>query len=196
MPFKNWLKALKLNEATVSTLLGALVVIVVGVLIFNYFSKLGKEGVELEEITEEAAGAEEVSLEEAQPPAGLPTTHKVVLGETLWSIAEKYFNSGYNWVDIATENSLVNANYIEEGQELTVPAVAPKLLAKLPETGVQVTDEPGITGSTYTVQKSDCLWEIAVRAYGDGFRWVEIAQANNLASPDIIHAGNEFVLPR
>ena len=53
-----------------------------------------------------------------------------------------------------------------------------------------------IEGNTYTVQKGDTLWDISVRAYGDGYRWVEIAEANNLANPDLIHSGNEFVLPR
>ena len=40
---KNFLKKIKLNEGTISMILGALVVIVVGVLIFNYFKGVGKE---------------------------------------------------------------------------------------------------------------------------------------------------------
>ena len=35
---KQWLKALKFNESTISMLLGGLVVVVVGVLIYNYFT--------------------------------------------------------------------------------------------------------------------------------------------------------------
>jgi nucleoid-associated protein YgaU len=53
-----------------------------------------------------------------------------------------------------------------------------------------------ITGASYTVQTGDYLWEIAERAYGDGYKWVEIARANNIQTPDIIHTGNVLKLPR
>ena len=53
-----------------------------------------------------------------------------------------------------------------------------------------------ITANTYTVVRGDNLWNIAVRAYGDGFKWTEIAKANNLANPSLIHSGNVFKLPR
>jgi hypothetical protein len=39
---KNFLKKVKLNESTISVILGVLVVIVVGALIFNYFRGVGK----------------------------------------------------------------------------------------------------------------------------------------------------------
>lgn len=43
---------------------------------------------------------------------------------------------------------------------------------------------------------SGCLSTIAVRAYGDGYRWPEIAQANDLEDPDIIHVGDSLTIPR
>jgi len=33
-----------------------------------------------------------------------------------------------------------------------------------------------ITSNTYTVVKGDFLWDIAIRTYGDGYRWVDIAK--------------------
>ena len=39
---KKFLKAIRLNESTISTVLGALVVVVVGVLIYNYFTSVNK----------------------------------------------------------------------------------------------------------------------------------------------------------
>ena len=59
-----------------------------------------------------------------------------------------------------------------------------------------VQNKQKITGNSYTVISGDNLWDIAVRAYGDGYRWVDIAEANNLANPDLIHRGNVFKLPR
>lgn len=116
--------------------------------------------------------------------------HKVVKGENLWSIAETYYNSGYNWVDIASANSLTNPSVIEEGQELTIPDVAVKIA-----TTNRIT-ETAISSENYTVLKGDSLWKIAVRAYGDGYKWVDIAKANNLLKPGIIHPGNILNLPR
>lgn len=193
---KNWLKKIKLNEATVSTVLGALVVIVIGFLVFNYFNKLRKEG-ETTKITQDLGGSQTEKQADEKTATELPTKHKVVSGETLWQIAEKYYQSGYNWVDIARENSLSNPDEILEGQELAIPKVEVKTIAQLPVTGeADSTSALSISGDKYVVQNGDCLWEIAVRAYGDGFRWTEIAQANNLANPDIIHAANEFTVPR
>jgi len=188
---KNLLKRLKLNESTISMILGALVIVVVGALIFNYFKGIREE--EKEEIISEE-GIELVEEEGKLVPAGLPVSHKVVRGEHLWEIAEKYYGSGYNWVDVAKENSLANANLLFVDQKLIIPRVEVKKpatkLAKAETTGLT------ITGNTYTVVRGDHLWGIALRAYGDGYRWVEIASANSLANPNLIHTGNVLIIPR
>jgi len=181
--WKKFLKNLKLSESYISMALGFLVVLVIGVLLFNFFSGKGKPKV----VPQETKTEEKQTL-----PVSLPTTHTVVEGESLWSIAEKYFNSGYNWVVIAQENKLPNPDYLEVGQTLAIPKAEPIL----PPTGMSGVISPSIIGGSYTVVRGDNLWDIAVRAYGDGFKWVEIAKANNLANPDLIHAGNVLTLPR
>jgi nucleoid-associated protein YgaU len=118
------------------------------------------------------------------------STYVVKKGENLWKIAEAVYGSGYNWVDIARDNSLTNANSISTGQELRLP----KVEARKPTLSI-VSAEP-ISGATYTVQKGDSLWTIAVRAYGDGYKWVEIAKENKLAHPGLIYTGNTLTLPR
>lgn len=40
-----------------------------------------------------------------------------------------------------------------------------------------------ITAAKYIVKPGDSLWSIAIRAYGNGDRWVDIAQANHLTNP-------------
>lgn len=174
---KNWLKKLKLSESTISMILGALVVIVVGVLIFNYFSK-GREEIKPGEIT-----PEEITVE-GQVEGELPTKHKVKAGEHLWAIALNYYNDGYQWPEIARANNLANPNLISSGQELTIPKV-------------EVAEEIApITSEKYTVKKGDCLWFIALRAYGDPYKWSEIAKTNKLVNPNLIHPGNELIIPR
>lgn len=120
--------------------------------------------------------------------------HSVASGENLWTIAEKYYKSGYNWVDIQRANNLSNPGVIRVGMKLTIPNVAAKT------TTIQVADTtdfgPEITGTTYKVEKGDHLWGIAVRAFNDGYRWVEIARVNNITTPSIIQPGLVLKLPR
>ena len=161
-------------------ILGAIVIVIVGVLVVNYFKKSSPQ-TNLPGVT---------STEEA-PKVG--EKYIVQAGDSLWTIAEKTYGSGYNWVDIAKENNLKNAGQIEKGQELTIPSVESKLATIVNKE--QPTTET-ISGATYTVVKGDSLWTIAVRAYGDGYKWVEIARENKLVNPNVIHTGNVLTLPR
>jgi nucleoid-associated protein YgaU len=152
------------------------------------------------------------ATQSTQPQESLPTKHTVTQGETLWTISEHYYNTGYNWPDIAKANNLSNPSNISAGMELTIPVVTPIMpMVTQPEVSpteaamqpAQPTTTPtpmkvmgAITGNSYTVVRGDNLWSIAVRAYGDGFRWEDIAKANKLANPRLIHAGNVFTLPR
>jgi len=181
---KSILKSLKLHESTISMILGAIVIVVVGVLVINYFRGL-ETGTTLPtgETTEGST-----RIRDGQ------TFHVVEAGDTLWTVAEKYYDSGYNWVDIASVNELTNPGQIDVDQELLIPDVE----SKQPTVSVSAFSgelEP-ISGATYTVVQGDSLWNIAVRAYGDGYRWVDLVQENELANPNLIHAGNMLVLPR
>lgn len=165
-------------------LLGAIVIVVVGVLVVNYFRGL-------------ETGTTLPTGETTEGPTRIrdgQTFHIVQAGDTLWAVAERYYDSGYNWVDIASANELTNPGQINAGQELLIPDIEPK------QSTVSVSASSGelkpISGATYTVVQGDNLWNIAVRAYGDGYRWVEIAEENELENPNLIHAGNVFILPR
>ncbi len=197
MDLKNTLKVIKTNESTISTILGVLVVIVVGILIVNYFrSRSAQPSV--------SVPGSQVTQVPSQPgttvpfTGTLPTSHEVAKGENLWQIAQHYYDSGYNWVDIAKANKLANPNGLAIGQKLDIPDVPAKAktVAQLPSTGVSSGSSASIEGSKYTIEKGDSLWNIAVRAYGDGFKWVQIAKENNIKNPNIIHPGNELSIPR
>ena len=219
--------------------LGAVIVIIVGILVYNYFS-----GPDQGEIIP-AAETESLSGEITEnPEAG--GTYVVQEGETLWDIAETAYGSGYDWRQIAEANDISLGGSISKGQVILIPVEtvivveepdlpegevidelaekieeSPEFIAEVNSVTNQVTitttgegtiaevisetegeaeieqiSYESIEGEKYTVQKGDTLWDISVRAYGDGYRWVEIAEANDLANPDLIHNGNEFVLPR
>lgn len=180
--FKKYIKQLSLPESYISITLGFLVVIVGGLLAYNYFSK---------NKAEQQPAQEAVSEQKTEEKTELPSTHTVVAGETLWSIAEKFYNSGYNWVTIAKENKIADPGTIEVGQVLSLPKaeVIRPTSENIASTATEVT-------KTYTVVKGDYLWKIAVEQLGDGYAWVKIAQINNLANPSLIHPGNILTLPR
>ncbi|MFC1653882.1 LysM peptidoglycan-binding domain-containing protein [Patescibacteria group bacterium] len=198
---KKMLKTLKMNESAISQAFGALVVVVIGVLLFNYF----KTNQVAPEISEEAehtiAINEDVELttdEEGKfVPKGLPTTHTVAKGDHLWSISEKYFGNGYNWVDIADENNLTDPGMIEEGMELTVPEASLRYDKDVQKTAKKE-DSDLLSSTSYTVTKGDHLWKIALGAYGDGYRWADIYNANSdkISHPNYIETGMELIIPR
>ena len=163
--------------------LGAIVILIVGSLVVNYLRN--REGSVPEELLRQNN-----SVESGQK------VHTVEAGETLWSIAEKYNNDGFSWVDIAEENKMTDASVIEVGQELVIPNTEEELEAEAEVMTETDDSENAISAETYEVVHGDSLWDIAVRAYGDGYKWVEIAKENNLVNPNVIHAGNVLVLPR
>lgn len=187
--FKNFWKRVRLNEATISTVLGGLVVVIVGILVYNYFSSVNKVATEITPSESPTFALVEENGELV--PEGLPVTHTVAPGEDLWKISQTYYQNGYNWVDIAQTNELTNANLIEAGQELTIPRTAVKVVTETE------TAEPAVT-EEYTVIKGDSLWKIAVRAYNDGYQWTKVWEANKelVANPSVIEPGMVLQLPR
>jgi nucleoid-associated protein YgaU len=180
--WKSFKQSLDSPDSYVSLALGLAVILVVGMITFNYFKAKMQSTTKSE--TEQAQQKEETVL--------LPSTYTVKAGDTLWSIAENFYNSGYNWVDIQKANTLNNPNYVEEGQVLQIPDVKPIV----PPGDISATSATAqAVPKTYTVVKGDNLWKIAVSVYGNGYKWVEIAQTNKLVRPNIIHAGNVLTLP-
>lgn len=132
----------------------------------------------------------------------LPTstqTYTVQDGDSLWTVAEKYFKSGYNAYDIAVANNISDPNIISAGDKLVIPHVASKEQTVF-ETKEQITaistSQVTITTNTYTVQNGDSLWSVATGAYGDGNMWVRLARDNNIVNPSLIYAGTVLSISR
>jgi putative chitinase len=182
---EGFLSQIKWGESYTSLFLGAVVVVVALVLAFSFIRSRNLLNHGQTQSTSTVA-KEQTTEQKAK-------TYTVKSGDYLWSIAEKIYGSGYNWVDLAKANNLENPGVLYAGTKLVVPDVAPKTVT------VQVNPtqiQNPISGSTYTVVKGDFLWDIAVRAYGDGYQWVRIARANNLVNPNMIFSGNVLALPR
>ncbi len=134
-------------------------------------------------------------------------SYTVVEGDTLWGIAEKSYNDGFKWKEIAKANNLQDSTSLEKGMKLVIPSLPSenKNMTQAPTAQPEMDNKASlpssttmnkIEGSSYTVVHGDNLWDIAVRAYGDGYRWVELAKANNLSNPGLIFSGNVLTLPR
>jgi len=170
----------KSAEEMVSMFLGLVIVMVVFGLVVNFFQKRkGSVSVPGVETAMETENGNEMM-------AG-GDVYVVEAGDSLWKIAEKHYNSGYKWVEIVEENNLENPGMLAVGQELS-----------LPELTVEVVQTETIEGDSYMVVKGDNLWEIAVKAYGDGYSWTKIWEANRnvLNSPGLLEIGMSLELPR
>jgi putative chitinase len=192
MNLKSFLKKAKAAESSVSMFLGIVVVVVVGVILFNYFRNYSTSS---RGPQKESQTAEEGKINGGS--VSLPARYTIAKGDTLWKIAEKFYGSGYNWVDLSRENKISQPNQIEAGQELVIPNVSRKrATAEAAEIGLAKATSQGISSTQYTVVKDDTLWDISVRAYQDGYKWPQIAEVNHLVNPSLIHPGNVLTIPR
>src|ERR1035437_3573802 len=105
-----FLSQIKWGESYTSLFLGAVVVVVALVLAFSFIKSknlLNKEQTQSTSTVKEQVNA-------------APKTYTVKSGDYLWSISEKVYGSGYNWVDLANVNNLENPGVLYAGTKLIV----------------------------------------------------------------------------
>lgn len=182
------IRSIRWTESYTSLLMGVIVVIVAVLFVVSFL----RQAHHIQDTSSTSTVAPTVTGQPSEFPSG-EKTYVVKSGDDLWHIAEKYYKSGYNWVDIARANNLSDPSMIFSGNTLIIPKVTPQptTIAVAPASKVGL-----ISGDSYTVQKGDDLWHIALRAYADGYQWVKIAQANNLSDPNLIFSGNVLKIPR
>jgi LysM repeat protein len=113
-------------------------------------------------------------------PPRATTSHVVRPGETLSAIARQY---GVTEAALAQANGIANPNLVYAGQQLVIPesgdAASPAIV-------------PARGQAIHVVQRGEALSAIG-RRYGvtEG----AIAQANGIANPSLIYAGQQLVIP-
>lgn len=187
---QNFLSQFKLGESYISLFLGLVIVVIAAVLVVTLTKNIKSKNVNTSNQDTLSQKAETLK-EELKFSDKKIKTYTVSVNDNLWNISEKVYKSGYKWVDIAKANNLENPGFIHSGNVLKLPEVKPLIASS-----EVVSKINSISGNTYIIQKGDDLWDIAVRAYGDGFKWENIAKANNLTEPDLIFAGNTLKIPR
>jgi len=176
---KDYFNRLKLQESYASIVLGAIVVIILGLLIANYFTKgSGQIGTGISTTNKET--------QQIAPPNRI---YKVAAGDSLSKISDKVYGDMQYWPVLARANNIANPDVIYVDAQLTVPPKADAL--KIHEQ---------MTMASYHVQNGDTLFVIAQKAYGDGSRWMEIATANNVGylpnGNPLIFSGSNLTIPR
>ena len=175
----------KSAEEIVSMFLGLVIVMVVFGLVINFFQKR-RGSISVPGLESSISGTETEGSFDAEMESG--DVYVVQKGDSLWKIASNRYNSGYKWTEIARENDLNSPGLLVVGQELKLPVVEAE----------KVEVEAAIEGGEYVVERGDCLWDVAVRAYGDGYAWTRIWQANGnvLNSSDLLEIGMVLAIPR
>jgi nucleoid-associated protein YgaU len=142
--FKKVSSDLQQNNSILNLVLGALVVIVAAALIFNYFKK--SPAVETNISSDNTQQVQQQQTGDVAKDK-LPGEYTVKDGDTLFTIAQNYYNDGYKYSELVKANSLTNENQIEVGQKITVP--------KLDQTATSPEESPGSTTvSTLNAQAS------------------------------------------
>ncbi len=113
--------------------------------------------------------------------------YKVVKGDTLWNIAQKF---DVTMVDIININQLQNVTSLAIGQKLNIPAT--ELAARQETKKAAVAQEEKPKDIIHYVQKGETLWEIC-RKYQVSMQ--SVTSANHISESSRIIIGQKLVIP-
>jgi LysM repeat protein len=125
---------------------------------------------------------------DAQP---VTRTYTVQPGDTLSSIAERYYNNpaDWQWIFDANESTISNPNSIYVGQELTIPygatSYTPRHAQSTPPSTVLSSSVTTLSG-TLSCSGLEALWEAEGGSPAEAFMAAEIAMAES--------GGNQYAL--
>jgi len=186
----------KSTEELVSMVLGLLIVVFMGVMLVNYIQKRNEGNIAVPGVSDELVLNEGDVLVKNNKVVTPETIYVVEKDDNLWKIAEKKYNSGYNWVDIAKANDLTDPGLLAVGQKLKLPVVEKKVITTNEE--IAGLEGKKVDTGEYIVNTGDSLSKIAMWAYGDKFAWTRIWEANKdkISNPNIIYKGMKLIIPQ
>lgn len=128
-------------------------------------------------VTVPGPGAAQRTVPVPVPPA---ITYTVKAGDDLGKIAAATLGSAARWPEIVNANAETLPNrertVLRVGMELRVPSTGAAV--RVPVAPNPAPADPAPTSRTYTVQKGDTLYGIALKLLGNGSRSKEIEKAN------------------
>lgn len=118
--------------------------------------------------------------------------HRVESGETLSSIAVRYYGDASAWRRVAAANPGLDVDRLAIGMVILVPAADASPVSPVAEPEVPA------SGRTHVVAEGETLSSIAAEIYGDSSQWRRLYEANRAAigsDPGAIRVGMQLVVP-
>ena len=136
-------------------------------------------------------------------PAAAESTHTVASGETMSSIAKRYFGSENKWTLIAKANPSVDPSSMKVGAKLRIPSQGAITVATGSGTGTTpktAGTTPGATsaGGSHVIASGETLSSLARKYYGSAKHWRKIYEANKSAigsDPAALKVGQSLTIP-
>lgn len=165
-----------LQKSYASLILGTIVVIILGLLVANFFTRKNQQ-IDSGKQTEQ--DQQEATLQK----------HTIIPNDSLSKLAEKYYGSQDFWPVLARVNKIANPNIIFVDSTLEIPRK---------EEAEKIRGE--MTQTSYKVQEGDTLFLIAQKMYGDGSKWKLIDRSNRVGrlpnGNPLIFSGSTLKIPR
>ena len=148
-------------------------------------------------VTEQQARTDAL-VKSAQPAT---RTYTVRSGDTLSSIAERYYhNSGdWTWIYEANKSKIRNPNSVYVGESLTIPYSAPSGTSSYtPRHAKATTQSTVLTSATSNLSGNlscsglEALWEAAGGSHTEAFMAAEIAMAESGGRQDALSPTNDY----
>ena len=201
--FKQW------DDSIISLGLGALVVAVSGILVYNFFSTTSQEL-----LSDLSANMRESARQEQSQDGSM------LSNEQRTSDDDKTENSRETPTPTA---ELIALGTIAPTKEVTIEPTPATMVVSTPTVSENLVAQNNVADSenvakvgdstreraevargenlntisdSHTVGRGETLWGLAQEYYGSGFEWKRIAQANNISKASALKVGAQLVIPR
>jgi len=147
-------------------------------------------------------------LDVQRPVIRTSSTVRVREKETLSEIAQRELGTKDEWRALANFNNIGDPSKIRIGQEINIPVMEDLIQARAASasnasnaastTSNSTTQKPNLGPTewgTYTVQSGDVAGNISMKVYGTSKLWPLILDANGIADPKELRAGQVLRIP-
>lgn len=206
--FKQW------DDSLISLGLGALVVVVSGILLYNFFSTTSQDLLTDISANMQQTGQNEESqvsstmTEEANVVVVTPEAQAMLPSPSATAVVIAQVTAKPAATATQAPVAIVTSTPAPVAQVTVTPLPVAQVTSTLIPVA-QATNNPApstvaaVSGNEYntvrdnhTVSRGETLWALAERYYGNGFEWKQIAQANNISNARSLEVGTEIAIPR
>ncbi len=194
----------KWDDSLISMGLGALVVVVSGILLFNYFNNQTPNL--LKEQTQKSVAVSSSMPSDTAKIASVSGSPKSIAQATKVPTSTPKATTTVKPTETPKPTATPKATATAKPTEIAkATATAKPSESPKPTQVAQATTSPApaVGGAdsktlpaTYTVQNGDSLWKLAERFYGTGYEWKQIATANKLAGVYTLEKGQVLTVPK